>query len=57
MELLAAEAFFEDGYTVPSGTKLILSNHNFETTPPVEDLRRCVDAMWAVRKFAPSNLC
>jgi len=46
VELLAAADFFEGGYSVPEGTKLILSNHDFEATLPVEDLRKKVDAMW-----------
>jgi 3-dehydroquinate dehydratase/shikimate dehydrogenase len=54
VELLAAEAFFEDGFSMPPGVQLILSNHDFEATPSLEELRGKIDAMWAVRGLAVS---
>mmetsp|Transcript_27421 Transcript_27421/g.70482 ORF Transcript_27421/g.70482 Transcript_27421/m.70482 type:complete len:520 (+) Transcript_27421:2-1561(+) len=46
VELLAADKFLADGYSMPEGVKLILSNHDFEATPAVEVLRGKIDAMW-----------
>jgi len=46
VELRAADSFFKESYKLPEGTKLILSSHDFESTPPVASLKRTVQAMW-----------
>jgi 3-dehydroquinate dehydratase type I len=39
VEYLASEAFFALGCSSLEGTKLILSNHNFESTASMEELK------------------
>lgn len=46
VELKAADAFFEGGKQLPKSTKLILSSHNFESTPSAEELQSTVQQMW-----------
>lgn len=43
VELKAAEAFFQAGGPLPQGAQLIVSSHNYEETPPAEELLALVD--------------